>query len=290
MKPRIGYCGGSQVILFALVLVITMAMVDNCFSLEPRKVKIQKSDLDLLKSENSQSISACHLYYYYLIDSCAYVTVLGLDENQTVGVHFNMADHVPWLTPCDTSVCLILDELDIVLYDVLPAPNSQLLNIKVYEADQDGKPIGDPLANRDFEPEYTGSQRFVKCKIDFTNNHSQSGIDLSGCRGNFIALLTWRNSTNHPMLVLDNISECVDSCQTNPSCCQMGAYPFVYPRSTVHTHLYAGDGQWQRLDGICDEAGCNPYGYLEAFWESYFCIFSPSTQPDTWGSLKAIYR
>lgn len=274
----------------AIIIAITIAIADVCHAWEARRVRVEQSDLYIFNDDYSHTISACQLRYYYFIEDCAYVTVLGLDIDQTIGVHFNMADRIPWLNPCDTSSCLTLDQLDIFLYDVLPPPNSQQMNVKIYEADEDGEPTGDLIANVNFEPNYTGSQRLVKCILDFTDNQSRLGIDLSGCRGNFVVLLTWKNTTNHPLLVLDNISECVDSCSTNPACCQMGTYPFIYPRSSIHTYYYGSDGGWQKLGGICDEGGCGTYGYLEAFWECHFCIFSPSTEPDTWGSLKGMYR
>lgn len=259
------------------------------FAWELKKVKVGESDLRALK-DDVPAISACQLYYYYLLDECAYVTVLGLDVNQTVGANFNMTDQVPWTSPCDTSTCLSLDHIDITVYDVLPPPANQVMNVKVYGADQYGEPIGDLLANRDFEPEYSGGNRFIRCRIDFTNNNSQPGLDLSNCRGNFVVLLTAKNPTGHPMVVLDNISECVDSCSTNPACCSMGTDPYIYPRSTIHTYHYGSEGQWQRGECICDEGGCSTYGCLEAMWKCTFCVFSPSTQPETWGSVKGIYR
>ncbi len=238
----------------------------------------------------ASSDPTCELSYYYLISDCAYVTIIPGIENRTVGVHFTMSDPVPWLSACDTSTCLTLDEIEIVLYWVLPPGNDQSMNIKVYAADENGEPVGEPLGNRDFQPTYVDTTLFPVCHIDFTNDGSEPGLDLSSCGGDFLVLLTWKNDTGHPYVVLDNVSSCVDSCSSNPVCCQMGSEPYVYPRTTVRTHDYGFEGSWSKGHAYCDPNGCDTYGALEALWTCRFCTLTPATQPTTWGTIKALYR
>jgi len=239
----------------------------------------------------SEILVQCALSYYYLPEGCEYVTVVeSIGSGETYGVHLNMMDVVPWSTPCDTTACLKLDLIEFVLYDVLEPPADQGMNVKVYGADANGDPSGDPLGNRDFEPSYTDSAAFTTVAIDFTNGGSVQGLDLLPCRGDFVVLLTWKNPTGHPLLVLDNVSTCVANCGTNAACCQMGTPPFVYPRLTVHTAYYGTELNWSNQGPVDDPGGAGTYGYLEAFWGASFCKWSEAVVPSTWGAIKASYR
>jgi hypothetical protein len=239
----------------------------------------------------SEILVRCALSYYYLPVGCEYVTVVGsVGNGETYGVHFNMTDTVPWSTPCDTAACLTLDMMELVLYDVLEPPADQSMNVKIYGSDSNGNPLGDPLGNRDFEPSASDTATFTTVTIDFTNGGSVEGLDLHGCRGNFVVLLTWENSTGHPLLVLDNISTCVAHCGTTPACCQVGTSPYVYPRLAVHTAFYGTGPNWSKQGPIGDPGGVGTYGYLEAFWGASFCKWSTAVVPATWGAIKASYR
>jgi len=271
-------------------LAVLALLASSVEARQAHVVHLKPDDLVRIRGIGSPSDASCELSYYYLIGDCAYVTVYPGIENHSIGVHFNMTDVVPWLAPCDTNRCLTLDEIEIVLYYVLPPGNDQSMNVKVFAADENGEPVGSPLGNRDFEPAYVDTTLFPLCRIDFTNEGSVPGLDLSGCGGNFVVLLTWKNDTGHPYLVLDNVSWCVDSCTTNPVCCQMGSEPYIYPRTTIHTYDYGVEGSWSKGPAICDPKGCSTYGPLEALWTCRFCTLTPATQPTTWGTIKALYR
>jgi hypothetical protein len=231
------------------------------------------------------------LDYFYLLDGCAYVTVVdGIGENESVGLHFNMSDSVAWYPPCDTAACLTLDVVELVFYEVLPMESDQTMNVKVYGADAVGEPVGQLLGNRSFRPLPTDTVPFGTSIIDFTNGGAELGLDLSGCGGTFVVILTWKNSTGHPALVLDNVSTCVDSCPANAACCEMGAGPYVYPRQTTHTYDFGSEGSWSRQDSFPDPGGAGAYGYLEALWTCRFCSISAATRPTSWGGIKALYR
>ncbi len=233
----------------------------------------------------------CVVGTYYLLEDCSFATVVeGIGENETFGVRFSMTEPNPFHSPCDTSACMRLDIVELVFYDVLVSPADQSMNIKVYGADPDGNPVGGLLGNRDFEPAYVDTALFTSVEIDFTNGGTEPGLDLSGCSGSFVALLTWRNSTGHPCLALDNISSCVEECGTSPACCEMGTFPYVYPRPRIHTYYYGTEGAWAKQDSICDLGGCGTYGCLEAIWDCGFCITGAATEPTTWGAIKATYR
>jgi hypothetical protein len=245
------------------------------------------ADLDPARMEASVS---CMQSHFYLLDGCPYVTVLeGIDADETFGVHFDMLDSVYWHAPCDTSACLTLDIIELVLYDVLPPPADQGMNVKVLGADLDGEPSGDLLGNRDFEPSYMEPGGFTSVEIDFTNGGMEQGLDLSGCAGSFLVLLTWKNTSGHPGLVLDNISTCTDSCAVESACCEMGFHPYVYPR-VIHTYYYGTEWAWSKQDSICDVGGCGTFGCLEALWTCGFCTKSAATEPATWGGIKAMYK
>jgi hypothetical protein len=234
--------------------------------------------------------ASCLQSHYYLLQDCPYVTALdSVDYNESFGVHFNMLDTVYWHEPCDTSECLTLDAIELVFYDVLAPPADQSMNVKVFGADSEGEPVGGLLGNRDFEPSYVESAGFSSVEIDFTNGAIEPGLDLSGCEGCFVVLLTWKNSTGHPALVLDNVSTCVDSCSVDAACCEMGSYPYIYPRK-IHTYYYGTEWAWSKQDSICDPGDCHTYGYLEALWTCGFCTKSTATEPATWGGIKAMYR
>jgi hypothetical protein len=234
---------------------------------------------------------SCVLGYYYLLEGCGYVTVMeGIEQGEAFGVHFRMTDSIPWDAGCDTNACMTLDAVGLVLYDALAPPADQSMNIKIYGADAGGNPSGSLLGNRDFEVEYSDTAAFTSVEIDFTNGGVEPGLDVSGCCGDFIVLLTWKNSTGHPCLVLDNMGTCVDSCSADPACCEMGNYPYVYPRLWTHTYYYGSEWAWSKQDSFCDLGGCGTYGYLEALWECGFCTKSTATEPTTWGGIKAIYR
>jgi hypothetical protein len=255
-----------------------------------RSVPVGPDDLATLLEARTNLEVQCVLSYYYLLEGCPYVTVLdGIGENETYGVHFNMTDVVAWHPPCDTAACLTLDTIELVLYDVLASPANDM-NIRIYGADADGRPVGDLLGNRDFTPLFTQPGEFTTVVIDFTNAGAVDGLDLSPCRGNFVALLTWKNPSGHPLLVLDNISTPVTNCPGTEACCDMGAVPYVYPRPATRTYFYGTEFAWAKQDSIADSGGEATYGYLEAFWSAAFCKWSAATVPTTWGSIKAMYR
>lgn len=233
----------------------------------------------------------CVVGTYYMLDECGYACVVeGIGANQTFGVCFSMTEPNPLHSSCDTAACLRLDMVELVFYDVLSPPADQNMNLKVFAADAQGNPVGDLLGNRDFVPAYLDTAAFTSVQIDFTNGGSEPGLDLSGCGGCFVALLTWKNPTGHPCLALDNIGSCVAACGTNSACCEMGTPPYVYPRNRTHTYYYGAEGSWAKQDSICDPGGCEAYGHLEAIWSCGFCVVGAATQPTTWGAIKATYR
>lgn len=233
----------------------------------------------------------CVVGTYYLLEECGFATVVeGIGENETFGVCFSMTEANALHSPCDTTACLRLDIVELVFYDILAPPANQNMNIKIYAADPDGNPVGGLLGNRDFEPAYVDTATFTSVEIDFTNGGTEPGLDLSGCSGCFVGLLTWKNSTGHPCLALDNISSCVGACGSSPECCEMGTFPYVYPRPRTHTYYYGAEGVWAKQDSICDPGDCGTYGCLEAIWDCGFCITGAATEPTTWGAIKATYR
>jgi hypothetical protein len=200
-----------------------------------------------------------------------------------------MLDTVFSYPACDTSECLTLDVIELTFYDVLAPPADQEMNVKVFGSGASGEPVGDLLGNLDFTPSYAESAVFTSVEIDFTNGAVEPGLDLSGCDGCFVVLLTWRNPTGHPALVLDNVSTCVDSCSANAACCQMGDFPYLYPRK-IHTYYYGIEWAWSKQDSIPDPGGCESFGCLEALWTCGFCTKTAATEPTTWGGIKALYR
>jgi hypothetical protein len=258
---------------------------------EMSTIAVQSGEVDAVSRFLRSQGTDCKLDYFYLLDGCAYVTtVAGASEGESFGVHFNMADSVAWYEPCDQGACTALDIIDLVLYDVLPSPADQSMNIKVYGADAAGDPTGTMLGNRDFEPAHMGPGAFTTVSLDFTNGGTEPGLDVSGCGGDFVVLLTWKNATGKPALVLDHISTCVDSCATNAACCQMGMDPYLYPRQITHTYAYGAEFAWSKQDSFCDAGGCGTYGLLEAFWTCRFCDISAAAKPTSWGTIKAMYR
>lgn len=278
-----------QLVRFSVCLCILL-LTSSAAAWDVGQVRVQSRHLDDLGPGRMGSGASCMQGYYYLLAGCPYVTVLeDIGEDESFGMHFNMLDSVYWYAPCDTSACLSLDVIELVFYDVLAPPSDQSLNIKIFGADSGGEPVGDLLGNRDFAPSYGESAGFTSVEIDFTNAAIEPGLDLSGCNGCFVVLLTWKNSTGHPGLVLDNIGTCVDSCAVDEACCEMGIYPYLYPRK-VHTYYYGTEWAWSKQDSICDLGGCGTYGCLEAFWTCGFCTKSTATLPTTWGGIKAMYK
>ena len=276
------------------LLALTLVAAAPSSGWETRTLRISGADLAGIRGADLAAAPACTLSHYYIIDGCGLVSIASaVDENQTVGVCFNMADVVPRYSPCDTNACLTLDAIKIVLYDVLPPPADQGLNLRIYAAGESGQIEGPVLGNLDFEPAYSGGG-FSTSLIDFTNSGEVTGLDLSGAGGHCVALLTWKNTTGHPSLVLDIVSACVDSCGTNPACCAMGISPYTYPRADTHTYDYGQGMEPENPVRICDpaESGevCPIYGYVEAVWEAYFCSTSAAVKPVTWGAVKALYR
>ena len=277
-----------RTLVVAIVLLVLMAGQAGAFTV--RAVAMSPQDIQNLMDFRENLAVQCMLSYYYLLADCAFVSVIdGIQENNTFGMHFNMTNVVPFYPACDTAACLTLDAVEIVLYDVLGAPNDQAMNVRVYGSDSAGEPSGELLGNRDFTPA-SALEQFTTVVIDFTNGGAVTGLDLSGCRGNFVVLLTWKNATGHPDLVLDNVSTCVAGCPANPACCQMGSYPYLYPRTATHTYYYGVGPTWAIEDSVADPGGSATYGYLEGLWKSDFCKTSAATRPSSWGSIKAIYR
>jgi hypothetical protein len=256
-----------------------------------KTIPVGRADIGNLMDSRSNPAVQCGLSYYYLIEDCAYVTVVeGIAENETYGLHFDMTDVVAWHEPCDTAACLTLDTVGLVFFDVLASPENQAMNVSIYASDSGGEPVGQPIGNRDFTPIYTAPQVFTTVVIDFTNAGMVDGLDLSGCRGNFLVMLTWKNSTGHPLLVLDNVSECVTNCPDVAACCQMGFDPYLYPRRDARTCYYGTQGAWSKQDPVADPGGAATFGYLDALWTASFCKWSAATLPTTWGAVKSLYR
>jgi hypothetical protein len=278
----------------ALLALVLLSSGSAC-ALQVRIASMTGADLTNIRETGPASAPSCSLSYYYLLEGCAFVTVVGdIEENQAVGCTFDMSEADAWHSPCDTNACLTLDVIKIVLYDVLPPPSDQNMNVRVYPAGDLGVIEGEMLGNMDFIPAYTGEDAYSTSLVDFTNAGSVPGLDLSGCGGRFVVLLTWKNSTGHPDLVLDIISACLDSCASNAACCVMGTPPCTYPRTDIRTYDYGHGAEPGAPEPICDpgEGGppCPTYGYLEALWETYFCATSASVEPTTWGTIKSLYR
>lgn len=268
------------------ILLVIVAGQAGAFTV--RTVAMTPQDIANLMDFRGNLAVQCMLSYYYLLADCAFVSVVdGIGENNTFGMHFSMTDVVPFYPACDTAACLTLDAVEIVLYDILSA--DQAMNLTVYGSDSAGEPSGELLGNRDFTPAAAPGQ-FSTIVIDFTNGGAVNGLDLSSCHGNFVVLLTWKNATGNPDLVLDNVSTCVAGCPANPACCQMGTFPYVYPRTRTHTYYYGISPVLAITDSIGDPAGSATYGYLEGLWKSDFCKTSAAIRPSSWGSIKAIYK
>jgi hypothetical protein len=256
-----------------------------------RTIPLTASDIEQIRDSGRNTLPSCALRYYYLIPGCGYVTVVeDIGENLSLGMHFSMADTVEWYDPCDTTACMTLDVIDLTFYDVLAPPEDQGLNVKVYGADPLGEPTGMLLGNRDFEPLFVDTAAVTVTAIDFTNDGAEPGLDVSGCGGDFIVLVTWKNPTGHPSLVLDDVCTCVDSCAVNGACCAMGVAPYLYPRLWTHTYHYGTEWLWAKQDSFCGPCDCGTYGYLEALWTCAFCTQSAAATPTTWSTIKALYR
>jgi hypothetical protein len=148
---------------FCVIFILILACESQGWDM--RVIPLADSEVSRL----GEYSASCVLDYYYLVDGCAYVTVIdGLSEDQSIGLHFNMTDSVAWYPPCDTAACLTLDAVELVLYDVLAAPSNQSMNVSVYEADASGEPVGQMLGNRSFNPIPTGTIPFTTSVIDFT--------------------------------------------------------------------------------------------------------------------------
>ncbi|MFH1313262.1 MAG: hypothetical protein ABIJ00_08540 [Candidatus Eisenbacteria bacterium] len=275
-----------------LVLGISIVLiVGSGLASTMRTIPLTPSDIKEIGDLGRNLLPSCELSYFYLINGCGYVTVVeAIEEAASFGVHFNMVDTVAWRDPCDTAACMTMDIIDLVFYDVLAPPAEQGLNVKIYGADTSGEPTGPLLGNRDFDPFFVDTARVTVTGIDFTNNGQGPGLDLSGCNGAFVVLVTWKNPTGHPSLVLDDVCTCVDSCAVNAFCCEMGTTPYVYPRLATHTYDYGTEWAWSKQDSFCDLCGCMSFGYLEALWTCGFCTQSAATEPTTWSTIKALYR
>jgi len=182
------------IILVALLMLPGLAAGTKTGTLDVKRGVMSDVSPPLLGSG-----ADCVIGSYYMLDACGFATVVeGIGENETFGVCFSMSEPNAFHTPCDTLACMRLDIVELVFYDVLGPPADQGMNLKVYAADADGNPTGGLLGNRDFEPAYVDTALFASVEIDFTNGGMEPGLDLSGCSGCFVALLTWRNSTGHP--------------------------------------------------------------------------------------------
>lgn len=285
---------GAELKLLCGFFVLILVSGSAAWGWETRTHALSGSDLAEIAGACLAVTPACTLRHYYLIDGCGLVSIAGgLEENQNVGVRFDMAETIEWHSPCDTNACLTLDGIKIVLYDALPPPENQAMNLKIFATDESGTIEGSELGNVDFEPPYAMGG-FSTILIDFTNEGAVPGLDVSGCGGRCLALLTWKSSTGHPGLVMDVVSACVDSCGTNAACCAMGVAPYTYPRTSSHTFDYGVGLEPGDPEPVCDPgeggATCPVYGYVEALWEAYFCSTSASVKPVTWGAVKALYR
>jgi hypothetical protein len=274
----------------ALGAVVAL-LVTSGFASTMRTIPLSSSDIEQFGGLGRNFLPSCELGYFYLINGCAYVTVVeDIAEAKSYGMHFSMVDTVALHDPCDTAACMTLDIIDLAFYDVLAPPADQGLNVKVYGSDASGEPTGPMLGNRDFDPLFGDTATITVTGIDFTNNGQEPGLDLSGCDGDFVVLVTWKNSTGHPSLVLDDVCTCVDSCAVNIICCEMGTTPYVYPRLVTHTYDYGTEWAWSKQDSFCDLCGCMSFGYLEALWTCGFCTQSAATEPTSWSTIKALYR
>jgi hypothetical protein len=272
------------------ILIVGLAWAASVSAWDAGSVRMKPGSLADLDPGRLGAGVSCVKSYYYLLEACPYVTVLdGIEADETFGMHFNMLDSVHGHPPCDTSACLTLDVIELVFYDVLAPPEDQSMNVRVFGADPDGELVGSLLGNRDFEPSHTMPGGFSAVEIDFTNGGMEPGLDLSGCAGNFVVLLTWKNSSGRPGFVLDNIGTCVDSCAVESACCDMGSAPYVYPRA-IHTYYYGTEWAWSKQDSVCDLGGCGTFGCLDALWTCGFCTQSAATDPTTWGGIKAMYK
>ena len=278
--------------ILALLLILLIAA--SAVALETRVYQM-KEDF------GSEPLYDNMLNYYYYIPCPTYAwfqSFSGWETGDIVGEWFQLGDMSTggW-DPTDPVNCRrleILRCLDFAGYG--PGRSGEFkVEFDIYCADEHGCPVGPPLWNSGWCATYFGwNYIYIEPPLEICD--CAPGPE-SGPRILVTATHTGWQGT-YPAWGTDVISTYIEEgCPMHDHGCLPALYPRPYSShyASIHSGFYGQDfqhcpPQWFRDMGDPTPDGTQ-YGFTELAWRLYLACDGPSAnQPETWSSIKSMYR
>lgn len=287
-RHKIGYG------IMILMLAYPLALLGSMMKASPEISKDDLIDLDQ---------TSCFLQYYYYIPCPQYSwfwAFSGWLPNDVIGVVFRIGDvSMQAWAPCDSAPDYILESIRVLDFYGLGTIYPGLYTVKfdVYCSDASGCPVGPSLwTSRPLETTYSWNNIDLDQEIHVGNCFLQKGPPSSELRILVTATHIGSDCT-YPAWGMDNISKSIaDGCEMHDYGCLPGLYPRPYNSHypVVHSGYYGVGMQfcppYHFLDPSDTTATGSQFGYLELAWRIKLRPVSESTQPETWGKIKSLYR
>lgn len=278
----------------AAVLVLLLAAPASGFESSPF---LMREDF------GPESLSDCGLQYYYYIPCPTYSwfwAFAGCGVNEGIGAWFQVGDvSMGQLNVCDPINCYTLEEFRILDFSGYGTVYPGLFTVMfdIYCCDEDGCPVGPSLWNSGpRETHFAWNYIPVEPPLSIYDCSSDPGPPPSGPR---ILIISTGIGTacSYPAWGLDNISTHIDEgCEL----IDIGGLPAIYPRPfvsyypTMHSGWYGADFAYcpplWLPDGRDTTRDLTQFGFIELAWTIYLTCTGTSTEPSTWGHIKAMYR
>lgn len=252
----------------------------------------------------SEPVYDCYMNYYYYVP-CPTLSWFwgfqGWSRGDVIGVFFSVGD-VSMFTgsSCDPLSCRSLRQirvLDFAGYGSI-YPGRFTVEMEVYCSDGQGCPIGPALwSSGPWETGYAWNYIPLRPALCLPDCSVQAEPAL-GYPSILVTATMVGTDAGYPQWGFDNISStAATGCRLHDYSCLAALYPRPYSSqySTVHSGYYGRDFTYCPPRWFCDGRDSSPerdeYGFIEAAWRIYLGCGGPSlTQPDTWNSIKSVYR
>jgi hypothetical protein len=292
---------------YLLTVALVLALAASAYGFE--KTAVQMRAAQMREDFGTQPLYDCYMNYYYYVPctTSSWFWMFTPGGEGIFGVFYTIGDPSmgqtgsgcpPYLNcdPCGAHALEQFRIMDFAGYGTV-YPDLFAVRFDVWCSDQYGCPVGPSLWN-------SGPVAFCHAGWNYISVNpplclTDCYTELEGtikCYPRFLITSTGVGSTvTYPAWGFDNISEPVRlGCVMH----DVGCCPALYPRPTVSYYPRMHTGYYGRNFRYCpplwffdarDTTG-TVYGCIELAWRVYLKNIYTSTEPSTWGAIKAMYK
>lgn len=282
--------------IYLMLLLLLPLSVGLAFGLKASSEMAKDSFVDI-------SQTSCFLQYYYYIpcpDYSWFWSFSGWLPNDVIGAAFRIGDvsMQAWAS-CDSAPDYVLESIRVLDFYGLGTVYPGFFTVKfdVYCSDSSGCPIGPSLwTSPPLETSYSWNNIDLDQEVNLGNCFLLKSLPAS----NLWILVTATHigsDCTYPAWGMDNISKAIaEGCEMHDAGCLPALYPRPYNShySMMHSGYYGPNMQfcppYHFLDPSDTTATGNQFGHLELAWRIKFRPVSESTEQESWGKIKSLYR